>query len=384
MRIRALRPIIVVAAMTTLLIASPAGGAGQSAPAPKSKPAATPVPVPPRELTAHLIGHAHIDLSWLWRWEETVADIARYTFQGTLAQMDKMPGPDLRPEPGGDLRRHREGPARALRRDRPQDQGRDLGPGRRDVGRARRQHARRRSPRPPAPLRQALLPRQVRRRRQGRLEPRHFRAQLADAPDPAPGRDRLLRLRPLRARAGPDAFLLVGGDGRLARPRLRAGRLVQRQPPGRDAQDPRGRAQEHGHQGLPDPLRRRGPRRRAARRGPRRHQEIPRGPERAAARLRPPGAVSQGDRGRERPVPPGRQARAQLHLPGLLHDPGGDQEEQPPAREPARHGREVLRDRRGLGVPGLLPRARHRRGLEDRPPQPVPRHPRRLEHRPRL
>jgi len=46
----------------------------------------------PREYTAHLVGHAHIDLSWLWRWEETVNDIAFLTFQGTLAQMAKMPG----------------------------------------------------------------------------------------------------------------------------------------------------------------------------------------------------------------------------------------------------------------------------------------------------
>ncbi|MEW5901387.1 MAG: hypothetical protein AB1715_08010, partial [Acidobacteriota bacterium] len=46
----------------------------------------------PRDLTAHLIGHAHIDLAWLWRWEETVHDIATHTFRGTLAQMDKMPG----------------------------------------------------------------------------------------------------------------------------------------------------------------------------------------------------------------------------------------------------------------------------------------------------
>jgi alpha-mannosidase len=46
----------------------------------------------PRESTAHLVGHAHIDLSWLWRWEETVNDIAVQTFRGTLAQMAKMPG----------------------------------------------------------------------------------------------------------------------------------------------------------------------------------------------------------------------------------------------------------------------------------------------------
>jgi alpha-mannosidase len=46
----------------------------------------------PRDFTAHLIGHAHIDLAWLWRWEETVHDIATHTFLGTLAQMDKFPG----------------------------------------------------------------------------------------------------------------------------------------------------------------------------------------------------------------------------------------------------------------------------------------------------
>jgi alpha-mannosidase len=46
----------------------------------------------PRGYTAYLVGHAHIDLSWLWRWEETVNDIAVHTFEGTLAQMDKMPG----------------------------------------------------------------------------------------------------------------------------------------------------------------------------------------------------------------------------------------------------------------------------------------------------
>jgi alpha-mannosidase len=46
----------------------------------------------PRDLTALLIGHAHIDLSWLWRWEETVHDVAFQTFSGTLAQMAKKPG----------------------------------------------------------------------------------------------------------------------------------------------------------------------------------------------------------------------------------------------------------------------------------------------------
>lgn len=46
----------------------------------------------PSDFTAHLVGHAHIDLSWLWLWEETVHDIAVSTFKGTLAQMEKMVG----------------------------------------------------------------------------------------------------------------------------------------------------------------------------------------------------------------------------------------------------------------------------------------------------
>jgi alpha-mannosidase len=73
--------VLILAAVPALI------AAGQAAPG--RQPAAA---VPPRSLTAHLIGHAHIDLSWLWRWEETVADIATFTFNGTLAQMDKLPG----------------------------------------------------------------------------------------------------------------------------------------------------------------------------------------------------------------------------------------------------------------------------------------------------
>lgn len=79
-RFRSALPVLLIAAA---VLAS----AGQ-----KPKPPAATAAVPPRSLTAHLVGHAHIDLSWLWRWEETVADIAVYTFRGTLAQMDRVPG----------------------------------------------------------------------------------------------------------------------------------------------------------------------------------------------------------------------------------------------------------------------------------------------------
>jgi alpha-mannosidase len=92
MKTRDLRSLVLYAVIIGLVAAAPIGAAGQTAPGKKQAAAPAPATASPRDLTAHLIGHAHIDLSWLWRWEETVADIARYTFKGTLAQMDKMPG----------------------------------------------------------------------------------------------------------------------------------------------------------------------------------------------------------------------------------------------------------------------------------------------------
>ena len=92
MKDRRLRTVLIPAVMAAIVMSFPASARSQSTV--RQKPAAAPAtaPVPPRDLTAHLIGHAHIDLSWLWRWEETVADIARFTFRGTLAQMGKVPG----------------------------------------------------------------------------------------------------------------------------------------------------------------------------------------------------------------------------------------------------------------------------------------------------
>src|SRR4030042_4643057 len=42
--------------------------------------------------TLRLVGHAHIDLAWLWRWEETLRDVVAQTFRGTLDIMDKVKG----------------------------------------------------------------------------------------------------------------------------------------------------------------------------------------------------------------------------------------------------------------------------------------------------
>ena len=41
--------------------------------------------------TLYLLGHAHIDLGYRWRWNETVHRIARDTFRGVLHMMDAVP-----------------------------------------------------------------------------------------------------------------------------------------------------------------------------------------------------------------------------------------------------------------------------------------------------
>jgi alpha-mannosidase len=65
--------------------------AAGSLPAQEQNRAGAPALRNPRDYIAYLVGHAHIDLSWLWRWEETVNDVAVRTFEGTLARMEKVP-----------------------------------------------------------------------------------------------------------------------------------------------------------------------------------------------------------------------------------------------------------------------------------------------------
>ena len=47
--------------------------------------------VPAQELTLHLIGNAHIDLAYRWRWNETVLRVAPDTFEGVLDLMESDP-----------------------------------------------------------------------------------------------------------------------------------------------------------------------------------------------------------------------------------------------------------------------------------------------------
>jgi alpha-mannosidase len=45
----------------------------------------------PKDYTAHVVGYAHMDMAWLWRWEESIHDIMYNTFRNQLELMDQFP-----------------------------------------------------------------------------------------------------------------------------------------------------------------------------------------------------------------------------------------------------------------------------------------------------
>lgn len=48
-------------------------------------------PASPKDYTAHMVGYAHIDMAWLWRWEESIHDIMYNTFTNQLELMRQHP-----------------------------------------------------------------------------------------------------------------------------------------------------------------------------------------------------------------------------------------------------------------------------------------------------
>jgi alpha-mannosidase len=45
----------------------------------------------PKDYTAHVVGYAHMDMAWLWRWEESIHDIMYNTFSNQIRKMDANP-----------------------------------------------------------------------------------------------------------------------------------------------------------------------------------------------------------------------------------------------------------------------------------------------------
>ena len=112
-------------------------------------------PYPPRGRIA-LTGHAHIDLAWLWPYDETRRKLRR-TFHTALGLMSRSP--DFRFNQStahyyAEIEEERPGAVRGNSRSRRRG---TMGADRRHVGRARHQHADRRKPRPATALRPALF-----------------------------------------------------------------------------------------------------------------------------------------------------------------------------------------------------------------------------------
>ena len=45
----------------------------------------------PKDYTAYVVGYAHMDMAWLWRWEESIHDIMYNTFTNQIRLMDQNP-----------------------------------------------------------------------------------------------------------------------------------------------------------------------------------------------------------------------------------------------------------------------------------------------------
>lgn len=48
-------------------------------------------PPNPKDYTAYVVGYAHMDMAWLWRWEESIHDVMYNTFNNQIRLMDANP-----------------------------------------------------------------------------------------------------------------------------------------------------------------------------------------------------------------------------------------------------------------------------------------------------
>ena len=252
---------------------------------------------------------------------------------------------------------------------------------------ARRQHAGRRDLRPADDLRQGVLSRQARRRRDDGMAARHLRAPRPDAATDGARRIQVVLVLPRRAPAGFPLGVHLGGD------RRHADRCLLDAPRLRGSPSPRRRTwrRSAGDEG---PLRRPGaqqPRVRRSRRPVGRRRLRARGaprPDRRGVQQGPEAAVhDQGGRARRlrgRGRPPDRsdglQGRAEPDLPGDLQQPdraqGLDADDRAAVARGGEAGRagglagqarRSRRDPRRLGARAVQPDARPGLGRHDRP-----------------
>ncbi len=134
-------------------------------------------------LTISAVGHAHMDLAWLWPIRETIRKCGR-TFATTLDLMERYPAYVFGASQPQQYHWVKERYPEPLRADQAARRRRALGGPGRDVGRARHEPAGGRVADPPDPLRQALLPRGIRARSRLPVGPGRLRLYGRPAADP--------------------------------------------------------------------------------------------------------------------------------------------------------------------------------------------------------
>ena len=340
-----------------------------------------------RSLTISAVGHAHMDLAWLWPIRETIRKCAR-TFATTLDLMERYPDYVFgasQPQQYDWVKKHYPDLyARIKAR---------VAEGRWEVQGAMWVEPDTNLPGgevadPPDPLRQALLSRRIRAGSRLPVGARRVRLYGRAAADPGEVGRALFHDPETVVEPGhpaPLPYLLVGGHRRLEGARAHAARsdLQQR---GGSALAPRRRTEfprKRRVRPLPPAVRHRRWRRRAGR-GASGAAGARGGPRRAV-----PGGAGAGD-GLFRPYRRGRRALSDLvgralprTAPGDLHHPGPHQALQPQARTclararaDGGHGRGIRRD--------AVPAGPARTHLERGAALSVPRHPAGLVDHPRL
>src|SRR5258706_9502415 len=48
-------------------------------------------PENPKDYTSHVVGYAHMDMAWLWGWDESIHDIMYNTIRNQLRLTDQYP-----------------------------------------------------------------------------------------------------------------------------------------------------------------------------------------------------------------------------------------------------------------------------------------------------
>jgi alpha-mannosidase len=76
-----LRPFVIIAFAVFSLVSETQIRAQTSAPASPN----------PKDYTAHVVGYAHMDMAWLWRWEESIHDVMYNTFTNQIRLMEQNP-----------------------------------------------------------------------------------------------------------------------------------------------------------------------------------------------------------------------------------------------------------------------------------------------------